>query len=53
MKFDPSQRIHLANKLMDSANIILASLVVGQFVERAIQWALVFVGLVFLFWLLS
>jgi len=46
-KLDKSQRSHLADKVMDSANVILAALVVGQFVERTIQWLLVLAGLVF------
>jgi len=33
MKLNNTQRKHLANKLMDTANIVVASLVVGQFVE--------------------
>jgi hypothetical protein len=44
MKLANSQREHLATVLGNSANIFLASLVVGQFVERAILWGLVFGG---------
>ena len=47
MNLDRQQRKHLADKLMDSANVAQASLVVGQFVSRSIQWALVIVGLLF------
>ena len=44
-RLSTSQRQHLADKLVDSANVILAALVVvSGFVERAAQWPLVFVG---------
>lgn len=46
MVLNRPQREHLADKFMDSANIILAALVVGQFVERATRWQLVTAGLV-------
>ena len=46
VKLNQAQYQHLADKLMDSANIFLASLVVGQFVEQSIQWMLVIMGLV-------
>ena len=46
-KLSKSQREHLADKMMDSANVVQAALVVGQFLERSIQWVLVIVGLAF------
>lgn len=45
-KLDKFQRKHLADKMMDSANVILAALVVGQFVEGLIRWRLVIAGTV-------
>ena len=38
---------HLADKLMDSANVLLAALVVGQFVEKTLQWTVVASGFTF------
>jgi hypothetical protein len=37
IKLNTAQRKHLANMLKDSANVVLASLVIGQFVERTIN----------------
>ena len=45
-KLVKSQRKHLADKMMDSANVGLAALVVGQFVEGLIRWRLVIAGTV-------
>ena len=47
MLLSKSQRQHLADKLMDSANIFLATLVVGQFVEKTIHWLIILVGALF------
>lgn len=38
---------HLADKLMDSANVLLAALVIGQFVEKTLQWPMVAAGFTF------
>jgi len=45
MKLTSGQRQHLAEMLSNSANVILAALVVGQFVESKVQWELVSAGL--------
>jgi len=47
MRLSKDQRQHVADKGMDGANIILAALVVGQFVERSVPWPLVLAGLLF------
>ena len=44
VKFNAVQRKHLADLLKDSANVILASLVIGQFVDRTISWLLIVLG---------
>jgi len=36
---------HLADKLMDTANVVLASLVIAGFLERSAQWPLIVAGL--------
>lgn len=45
MTLSTRQRQHLADKLMDTANVILASLVIAGFLERSAQWPLIFSGL--------
>lgn len=52
MRLTRSQRVHLADKLMDSGNYALVALVLGQFVEGKIQWAFAFVGVIVYFSLL-
>ena len=47
LHLDKSQREHLADMFKDSANIVLAALVVGQFLEAIVRWSLVFSGLLF------
>lgn len=46
MTLDQHQRIHLSDKLMDSANVILMALVVGQVIADLIHWWAVVVGFV-------
>jgi len=46
MKLALSQRQHLADMLKDSANVILAALVLAGFVDRQAQWPLVANGLI-------
>lgn len=46
MKLALSQRQHLADMLKDSANVILAALVLAGFVDRQAQWPLVSTGLI-------
>lgn len=41
------QRAFLADKLMDTANLVLGGLVIGQLVSKNIQSNLVIIGLVF------
>ncbi len=45
MKLDRSQREHLADLLKDSANVVLASLVIAGFVDRTVGWLLTVAGL--------
>lgn len=49
MDLDQRQRQHVSILLKDGANILLASFVVGQFAEKAIQWQLVLLGSAFYF----
>jgi hypothetical protein len=41
IKLNSPQRKHLADLLKDSANVVLASLVIGQFVERTVNVAFI------------
>jgi hypothetical protein len=52
---DNSQRVFVADKLMDSANVVLAVLVIGQLVTDRIQLLLLMLGLVLYIgaWLIS
>jgi len=45
MKLSRDQRTHIANMFRDSANAILASLVIGQVIENSVKWLRVIVGL--------
>jgi hypothetical protein len=45
MKLDRHQREHIADMFKDSANVILASLVIGQVIENSVRWLRVIVGL--------
>lgn len=47
MKVNSAQRVFLADKLMDTANLVLGGLVIGQLVSKNIQSNLVIIGLVF------
>ena len=46
MRLSQHQREHLADMFKDSANVILAALVVSGFVERRAQWTLVVGGII-------
>ena len=47
MKLNRKQKDHLSDKLMDTANLVLGGLVIGQFVSRNMDPILVIIGLVF------
>ena len=47
MKFSSTQRKFLSDKLMDTANLVLGGLVIGQLVSKNVQSILVIIGLVF------
>lgn len=53
MKLDKFQRKHLADKLMDTANVVLASLVIAGILEKTAQWWLVLTGVTVYFLLLA
>lgn len=47
MNLNSTQRGFLADKLMDTANLVLGGLVIGQFVGRNIDLTLVIIGSIF------
>jgi len=51
-KLSKSQRHHLADKLMDSANYVLALFVLGVFTSEIFDSNLVFAGIILFFYLL-
>jgi len=47
MAYNRAQRQHLSDKLMDTANLVLGGLVVGQLVDRTVHLLLIVAGFLF------